>query len=537
MASRTLKFLITLTTVPLLLLAVGSQAEKEQNIVEKTCTGCHLPLKEGGLSRIAEQRKTPEGWEMTITRMQLNHQLKISHQQQDMGSVESKRALVKYLADHQGLAPSEAEPYRYLIEQNLNFSEPFESDTEQMCGRCHSSARVALQRRTEAEWTKLVHYHLGQFPSSEYSMYGRDRDWFKIAINDIVPELTKKYPLKTHAWKKWQAAPKPELTARWRVIGDMPGKGKFAGVMETTATEKDNYKLTFNGEFENGEVLAGAGSAIVYTGYEWRAQLKLDNDSYRQALAASADGKQLQGRMYLKTHEETGMQMQLTRDDGSSRLLSAIPGHIRTGASSTVTLHGSALDGDIKLPDGLRLVEVKTRDKDSITLTVAAAENARAGAADIQVGDATLADAITVYNHIDALQVTPAYNIARVGDSDAPRPKLAATFTAIGIDHGADGTANTDDDIEIGAVPASWSVAPFDAVAKHDRDVTFAGAMDAKTGVFAPAGAGPNPERHMSTNNAGNLKVIATVDQDGKQATGEGHLIVTVQRWNNPPLK
>jgi hypothetical protein len=40
----------------------------------------------------------------------------------------------------------------------------------------------------------------------------------------------------------------------------------------------------------------------------------------------------------------------------------------------------------------------------------------------------------------------------------------------------------------------------------------------------------------MSTNNAGNLKVIAAVDDAGKSLTGEGHMIVTVQRWNNPPI-
>ncbi|MOA21370.1 hypothetical protein D3C78_1418600 [compost metagenome] len=55
-------------------------------------------------------------------------------------------------------------------------------------------------------------------------------------------------------------------------------------------------------------------------------------------------------------------------------------------------------------------------------------------------------------------------------------------------------------------------------------------------GVFVPGDAGPNPARKMSTNNAGNLKVIAQVDDGGKPLKGEGQLIVTVQRWNNPPL-
>jgi quinohemoprotein amine dehydrogenase len=60
--------------------------------------------------------------------------------------------------------------------------------------------------------------------------------------------------------------------------------------------------------------------------------------------------------------------------------------------------------------------------------------------------------------------------------------------------------------------------------------------MNAETGMFTTAAAGPNPERRMSTNNAGNLKVVANVTEEGRQLSADGQLIVTVQRWNNPPL-
>ena len=52
-------------------------------------------------------------------------------------------------------------------------------------------------------------------------------------------------------------------------------------------------------------------------------------------------------------------------------------------------------------------------------------------------------------------------------------------------------------------------------------------------GIFTPAVAGPNPERRFSTNNAGDLTVTGTA----LGLTGEGHLIVTVQRWNDPPIR
>lgn len=60
--------------------------------------------------------------------------------------------------------------------------------------------------------------------------------------------------------------------------------------------------------------------------------------------------------------------------------------------------------------------------------------------------------------------------------------------------------------------------------------------MDRHTGVFVPGDAGPNPDRKMMANNVGNLKVIATVDEGGNTVTGEGQLIVGVQRWVIPPI-
>jgi quinohemoprotein amine dehydrogenase len=125
---------------------------------------------------------------MTINRMRLIHGLKLSGQEIAIAR-SSMRDLVKHLADTQGLAPAESEPYRYLLEQDLNRVEDFDPELAIMCGRCHSSARFALQRRTEDEWAKLVHFHLGQYPSTEYSLYGRDRDWLGQALNETVPAL------------------------------------------------------------------------------------------------------------------------------------------------------------------------------------------------------------------------------------------------------------------------------------------------------------------------------------------------------------
>jgi len=153
-------------------------------IVQSKCLACHTEeshtKKNKGApqwSRISHQRKTPEGWLMTIGRMQMMHGLQISD--------DERTAVVKYLADRQGLAPEETADYRYAMERRLDTMETFEdSFFEEMCARCHSGARVGLQRRPAEEWEHLVHFHLGQWPSTEYQALARDRDWFPIALND-----------------------------------------------------------------------------------------------------------------------------------------------------------------------------------------------------------------------------------------------------------------------------------------------------------------------------------------------------------------
>jgi quinohemoprotein amine dehydrogenase len=167
---------------------------------------------------------------------------------------------------------------------------------------------------------------------------------------------------------------------------------------------------------------------------------------------------------------------------------------------------------------------------------VTAAAGAATGARAVGVGASRLDKALTVFDRIDRVEVTPAYAVGRVGGNGGTQPLVRATYEALALSNGADGAAGTADDYAIGIVPAAWSVAPWDEKAAQDRDAEFAGQMDKDSGVFTPAAAGPNPARKYHTNNAGNLKVIAVADDNGKPVQGEGRLLVTVQRWNNPPI-
>ena len=66
--------------------------------------------------------------------------------------------------------------------------------------------------------------------------------------------------------------------------------------MTVEATKPDFYTLELSGQFRDGEAIAGKGKAVVYTGYDWRAQLRLGDVSMRQVLAADASGNTLTGR-------------------------------------------------------------------------------------------------------------------------------------------------------------------------------------------------------------------------------------------------
>jgi quinohemoprotein amine dehydrogenase len=133
-----------------------------------------------------------------------------------------------------------------------------------------------------------------------------------------------------------------------------------------------------------------------------------------------------------------------------------------------------------------------------------------------------------VFRQIDQIEVTPQYAIARVGGGRiAP---VAAQFEALASTRLPDGSM-----LPLGPVMAEWTSVPFDAEAKRAEDEKFAGHFD-KLGLFLPNAGGPNPAREYQDDNFGNLTVVATVHDGDHTVDGRGHLVVTAQRWNTPPI-
>lgn len=495
-------------------------AKDGQAILNAKCMMCHTPEGNDALSRISHQRKTPEGWLMSIARMQVMYGVKIED--------EDRRTLVKFLADKQGLAPSETEGVRYALERRLNTVEQFDEPLNQMCARCHSGARVALQRRPLKEWERLVDFHLGRWPSLEYQSLSRDRDWYGLAHQEVAPLLAERYPLDAKAWSDWQQArPKAEtLVGTWSFAGHMPSKGELAGTMQVSGGDGDQFKVAVKGRYADGTPFNGQGSAVLYSGYEWRGSVDIGGVAMRQVFAAGKG--ELQGRMFESEHDERGLDFVAARQ-GTAKLLAVQPGYLKAGTEAQVDIVGSGLDGKPAFGPGIEVVAVVAQSPERITVKVKAAADAAAGVQAVSVG-ALQGGSLAVYRDIAEVKVVPAFSIARVGDNGGSTPKVQGRFDAEAWGQDAAGKP-----YRIGIFPANWSVEPFDERAAEDEDVKFAGSMQ-KDGVFLPGDAGPNPARKMGTNNAGNLKVVAQVDDGGTPRKGEGQLIVTVQRWNNPPI-
>lgn len=508
--------------------AVAASADDAaaRRLIDGKCGVCHL--EDGRLTRIPQIRKTPEGWDMTVVRMGVWHKVELTPQE--------RHTVVKYLADRQGLAPSESAPFRYLTERRPNMQDtPPDEELAQMCGRCHSYGRVALQRRDEAEWRKLMHTHLGQFPSAEYSALGRDRNWWEIAHDKLPPRLAGMYPKDTEAWRAWSKAKHRPASGRWVVAGDRPGWGHYTGIMTVRAKGKDRYDLTYELRFGAGNTVRGQGEAIIYTGYEWRGTARLGNEDTRSILAMSADGSRLDGRWFLKGADEIGASFEAVRADKAAKdsLVSVTPRMLRAGEVTELTLTGAGLNGGVDLGPGVEVVESLAKSPEMLKLRVKVAADAPDGLRKITVGGTESMRTLAVYRQIDSVRVEPAFGIARVGGgTNAP---MTAQFDAVAFLNGPDGTPGTDDDVRLGSVPATWATEPFDDKARHDEDLKYAGHMEPH-GQFVPSFAGPNPARR-NLNNVGNLSVIATVADGAQQLNAKGQLVVTVQRWNTPPLR
>lgn len=502
------------------------------DLVRSSCGGCHKADEKGRLSRISDRRTTPEGWEHTVRRMVSLNGVKLTP--------EAARNIVRYLADHHGLAPEEARPGAFEVEKRLiDFKYTADSETEQTCIKCHSFGRILMQRRTRQEWELLLAMHRGYYPLVDFQAFrrmgppqttpgpdGRPPD-NRHPMDKAIQHLSAAFPLRTPEWSAWSAnLPRHQLSGRWALSGYQAGKGPFYG--EYVVRQEESAIVT-EARFtwaRTGAKEERKGKAILYTGYQWRGRNAAANpdSSLREVMFVERDQKEIWGRWFTGGYDEVGLDVRLYRIGRDPLLLGVDTPRLKQGASGArITIYGFGLpaSGEISLGSGVKAsIAEATAERVVATVNVDAA--APPGARDLYFGGAVKQNALAVYASIDGLKVRPLAGLARLGGIRFP--KQVQQFEAIAFANGPDEKPDTKDDVELGAIDVTWSMEEYTATFRDD-DRQFAGTLDSN-GLFTPAVDGPNDRRSGNRNNVGDLWIVATHVADGKTRRARAHLLV-----------
>ena len=519
----------------------------QDQLVVANCKECHARDTSGTMSRISFLRKTPEGWEMSIRRMAVLNGVKLDPA--------VARQVLRYLANNQGLAPAEAKPGRFEAERRMiEYRYTSDPQTERVCRACHSMGRVITQRRTREEWELLTSTHRGLYPDVEFQAFRRggpppsDSAGAPQPMDVAINHLARVFPLRTPEWTAWQATMRSaRLEGTWLMSGSEMGRGAFYGRVTVTRspTAPDEYttKATYR-YVKDGKSVTHDGKSIVYTGFQWRGRSSepgaKPDDAWREVMMVEPGWQEMSGRWYRGGYDEFGMDVTLTRVSANPIVAGVSQRALRTGIKGMeLTVFGANLPRDVQAsaPDfgpGITVDRVVRATADSITVRVTVDSAAANGARDIFVGGASMRSGVLVYNRVDRIKVTPLAGLARVGGNNFP--KQFQQFDAIAYNNGADGKPDTDDDIEIGLVDASWVLEEY-GVTFDDDDLKFVGAIDQR-GLFTPNVDGPNPARTGNRNNVGDVWVVATMiggDKGAKPLKARAQLVVTVPlyvRWD-----
>ena len=517
-------------------------------VIYANCGECHARDSTGIMQRLSFMRKTPEGWETSIRRMVTLNNVKLEPA--------VARQILRYFSNAQGLAPAEVRPGRFEAERRMiDYRYTADPATERTCRACHSMGRVITQRRTREEWELLTATHRGLYPDVEFQSFRRpgppppDSAGAPHPMDVAITHLARVFPLRTNDWTAWSASMRPpHLEGSWLMSGSEPGRGAFFGRVTITKVTGTDDEFTTHAVYryaKDGKVATRDGKSIVYTGFQWRGRSSeigsKPEEASREVMFVEPGWQEMTGRWYKGAYDEFGMDVTLSHVGANPVLAGASQKALRSGSSTDLTIFGANFPRDVLAPaidlgPGIKVDRVIRATPDSITVRVTVDSAATLGARDLFISGASLRAGLAVYKKIDRIKVTPLAGMARVGGGNFP--KQFQQFDAIAWSNGPDGKPDTDDDIEIGLVDATWSMEEY-GVTYDDDDLKFVGKVD-QHGLFTPNVDGPNPARSGNRNNVGDVWVVATIqpppsEKDVRPLKARAQLIVTVPlyvRWD-----
>ena len=544
--------------------AVDEGIPIDSPLVRARCGSCHKSDDKGRMTRISYRRATPENWERTIKRMvALNHATL---------TPDDARGILKYLTDHNGLAPEELRPIAYEGERrSVEYSYTADETTANLCTSCHTMARVLSERRTKEEWELLIAMHRGYYPLVDTQPMNGGQGFMRSGgrggrggrgaeprptptaqtapapgdsasdrppderhpIERALEHLEKALPFVTSEWSAWSAAMQsPKLAGRWAVVGSQVGAGPIYGVVTVAADASAPDTFTTEIRYtvaRTGESVTRSGKAFVFTGYQWRGRAT----DWRETLFVERDWKQMWGRWFSGAYDETGIDVTLTRMTSEPIVLGASVSAVKTGSNAqAVRIFGANLPASVRPDDigfgqGVKVTRVVGARPEELSIEVDVAPTAPVGARDVSIAGAVKPAIFVVYDKVDGIRVVPQAGMARVGG--AVYPKQLQQFQAVGISNGPDGKPDTADDLNLGIVDVKWSLEEYPATFGDD-DAQYVGVLDQK-GLFTPNVDGPNPKRTGNRNNIGDVWVVAEVPASMLRA--RAHLLVTVPLYMN----
>lgn len=487
----------------------------------KACLTCHAVDENGKAARISDIRKSPEAWEQTIYRMQTTWGVELTN--------EEAQAIVKELSMKNGLAPEETDKIMYWLADTGSTMEPaMENELmQESCIQCHAGAKPLGQYRTAEDWSKIKDFHIGMNPSMVYQM--RAIDWPGNA-DKIAAYLAETNPLETEAWTKWKNEGKIyDISGDWKIVGYSPSAGFYTGDATISANDDRFYeKKTIT---PRGEAVSYEGNVNLFTGYSIRSSLGNENEKIRGVFNVKKDGKTIEGQ-WNQVHDSGIYGKETYYKKDGTQLVAVWPEVIQKGSEQTITIIGTNLpDGlnadNLQATEGLQVIDVKQTSNDELQVKVKAAPNSNATKYDISLAGQEGVVSLNAYEKIDFVKVTPEFGVARVAYDGR---KQSVQFEAIAFANGQDGKPNTEDDIEIGPVPAKWKLTEYKFMGMEDDDIEYVGEINEDTGLFIPREGGPNTNRVWDTNNTGNVNVVATYTNPatGKEIVGETFLLITI---------